>query len=347
MKSLSTINRPSRVGQIGIVAPSSKVPQVELNLGVKKIRDSGFQVRVHPQCKKSHLFFAGKDEERTSAFLDYAKDPEISVIWCARGGSGAIRLLPELDRWRPSQRTPQRKLLIGYSDSTVLMEYVRQRWGWSILHAPMPSMRKFSILDSADWLAVVSWIQKKQAHAPWKEQKLEFWSLPPKKPLSGLLLGGNLTVWNGLLGTPYQPRPGKSLLFFEDIDESLYRIDRMVQQQILSGAWDRIQGIVLGNFMNCRDHAPLVLKSHLQSGSSLRVLTQPEPEELKPLRRTFPEKQGLRKIWSEVGQRLKVPVAFGLPVGHGPEMSPLPLGAGYRLHPQGQLELMQWDWFQS
>ncbi len=343
MKSPST----SRAPRIGIVAPSSKVPQVELKLGVEKIREAGFEVSVHSQCKKSHLFFAGTDEERSSALIEYAKDPEISVIWCARGGSGAIRILPWLDQWSPRGQTPTRKLMIGYSDSTALMEYARKNWGWSILHAPMPSMRKFSLLDPEDWSALESWIQQKKTSAPWQHQKLEYWSHPPRRSVSGTLLGGNLTVWSGLMGTPYESDPGRSLLFFEDIDEGLYRIDRMLQQQILSGAWDQVQAIVLGNFLNCRDHAPLVLKRHPELGIRARVLNSPAPEELKPLRKTFAQEQGLRKIWSDVGQRLRVPVAFGLPVGHGPEVSPLPLGARYRLSPEGYLELVQWDWLKA
>jgi muramoyltetrapeptide carboxypeptidase len=333
------------IGRIGIVAPSSKVPQVELKLGVTKLRQAGFQVDVHAQCKKSHLFFAGTDEERSSALIEYAENPHYSVIWCARGGSGAIRLLPWLDQWTARSKKPSHKLLIGYSDSTVIMEYVRKRWGWSILHAPMPSMRKFSLLDAPDWLALESWIQKKPSLHPWSQKKLKFWAQPRKQMISGTLLGGNLTVWCGLTGTPYQPRPGRNLLFFEDVDESLYRIDRMVQQQILSGAWDQVQAIVLGNFMNCRDHAPSVLRGEPSAEVMNRVLTTPSTEELKPLRKTFSQEQGLQKIWSDVGQRLGIPVAYGLPVGHGPEVSPLPLGAQYRLHPEGYLELVKWNWF--
>ena len=337
--------RVEGLGSIGIVAPSAKVPKVELDLGVAKIKAAGFEVHTHPQCRKSHLFFAGTDEERASALMDYAKNPDVSVIWCARGGSGAIRVLPLLDRWRPASRGRSRKLLIGYSDATALMDYVHRKWGWSILHAPMPSMRKFSILENADWAAIQSWIRKEHATAPWGGLKLEFWSRAPKKSVSGPLVGGNLTVWNGLLGTPYAPKPGKSLLFFEDIDEAHYRIDRMVQQQILSGAWDQVRAIVLGNFLNCRDYAPSVLKSQPNAESLSRLLSAPEPEELQPLRATLEQKEGLRKIWTDVGQRLGIPVAFGLPVGHGPEVSPLPLGADYRLTPKGILELVNWDWF--
>ncbi len=332
---------------IGIIAPSSKVPQVELQIGVKAIREWGFKVRVHPICKKSHLFYAGTDEERATAFLEYATDPSVDVLWAARGGSGAIRILRHLDDWVAKNGVPAKKLFVGYSDSTALMEYVRQNWGWSILHGPMPSMRTFSLLSESDKSALSTWIghgSVDRREAPWK-RRLEFWANRPASPLEGTLLGGNLTVWNGLLGTPYQPKldsskSDRAILFFEDVDESLYRIDRMLQQQVLSGALDRkhVQAIVLGNFLNCRDQVPSVLRAGVKN------LRAPKPRELQPLRKVLNEKTTLRKIWSDVGARLGIPVAFGLPVGHGPEVSPLPLGARYTLHPDGKFELVEWEW---
>src|SRR4051794_37656933 len=94
---------------IGIVAPSSKVPQIELNLGVKRIQDEGFSVEVHPQCKKSFRFFAGTDQERAEAFFEFAKNPKLTALWCARGGSGATRLLSLLEKMTADQGPPSKK----------------------------------------------------------------------------------------------------------------------------------------------------------------------------------------------------------------------------------------------
>src|ERR1035437_8184066 len=129
---------------IGIVAPSSVVPQYEFSEGLKRLRaEKRIEVRVHPQCRKMELFFAGSDEDRAHAFLEMAMDPEIHVLWCARGGYGAYRLLPLLDQFTPQGRTPPRKLIVGYSDATLLLEYARSRWGWSALHGPMPGLLSF------------------------------------------------------------------------------------------------------------------------------------------------------------------------------------------------------------
>ncbi len=91
---------------LGIIAPSSQVPRVELKLGVHTLREAGFQVKIHPQCFQSHLFFAGTDEERGEAFFEFAHDKELRALWCARGGYGAIRLLPLLDAMTRKKGVP-------------------------------------------------------------------------------------------------------------------------------------------------------------------------------------------------------------------------------------------------
>src|SRR5262245_14625338 len=95
--------------KVGIVAPCSPVGQVELGFGVEVLRESGFEVKVHPQCAKQHFVCAGTDQERAEAFFEYAHDPEVDVMWSARGGYGAGRLLPLLmnmtrQRGKPTQK---------------------------------------------------------------------------------------------------------------------------------------------------------------------------------------------------------------------------------------------------
>jgi muramoyltetrapeptide carboxypeptidase len=330
--------------KIGIIAPSAPVPLIELKLGVDRIKKAGFSVIVHPQCRKKHLFFAGTDSERASAFFEYAQNPEISALWCGRGGYGAVRLLPILEKYTQEKGIPPKKLLVSYSDGTALMEYVRKVWGWSTLHAPMPGLRKFSLLPDQDWDAMANWIQGKQAVSPWEKKKLTYWTAPPQVEIRAPLVGGNLTVWNSLVGTRFEAKGQDRILFLEDVDESLYRIDRVLQQLTLSQNLNGVKAIVLGNFLNCRDYSPSVLKEFPSPKSRNRVLHSPKPGELKPLRKVYPELKVLKQIFREIGEKLQIPVAYGLPVGHGPEVSPLPLGADYRLLPTGQLELLKWDW---
>src|SRR4051812_41762156 len=106
--------------KVGVVATSSVVPPVELELGVEKLKESGLDVRVHPCCLKQYLTYAGNDQQRAAAFWELDWDRDINVLWAARGGYGATRLLPILEAWTVRHGIPPRKLLVGYSDITAL-----------------------------------------------------------------------------------------------------------------------------------------------------------------------------------------------------------------------------------
>ncbi|MGK5082115.1 LD-carboxypeptidase [Bdellovibrionota bacterium FG-1] len=333
--------------RIGIVAPSSKVPEIEFSLGVDKIRAAGFEVQVHPQVFEGHLFFAGTDAQRAEAFFEYAILSSVDVLWAARGGYGAIRLLPLLEKMTQKRGIPPKKLLVGFSDSTALLEFVRTRWKWSTLHASMPGLRKFCALPPHEWQTLLQWIRRKSvAHPFGRGTRLEFLGSAPRQAISGVVVGGNLTVWTSLIGTPYAGNARGKIVFFEDVDENLYRIDRMVQQLIHSGALKGARAVVLGNFMGCRDTVPSVLVRRPAAQDLERMIHSPQESELGPLRPSLEPSRGIEAIFSEITKAYGIPIARGLPVGHGPEKVPLPLGATFKLSPRGALALMKWDWLQ-
>src|SRR5439155_8874626 len=105
------------------------------------------EVTTHPQVRKHHFIYPGSDEERAGALYDLACDDNIDILWAARGGYGAGRILPILDRLTRECGKPKRaKLLVGYSDVTVLHEFVRYHWDFATLHATMPAGMSFSQL---------------------------------------------------------------------------------------------------------------------------------------------------------------------------------------------------------
>ena len=101
--------------------------------------------------------------------------------------------------------------------------------------------------------------------------------------------------------------------------------------------------MILGDFTNCDDESNTCLKP-LAPGEDPHVLLTDEKRERIPLRRTFSLDEAIQEIFGTIGEKLKIPIAVGLPVGHGPHYSPLPLGARYRLTPEGKLSLLKWDW---
>jgi muramoyltetrapeptide carboxypeptidase LdcA involved in peptidoglycan recycling len=257
----------------------------------------------------------------------------------ARGGYGAARILPILDELTVRHGPPPRKLLVGYSDVTVLHEYVRSRWRWQTLHAPMPAASDFSNLPEETIQAIFSSVRIGGAKFPWEHVPLKFFDAPPNYCIDAELTGGNLTLWTSLVGTAYQPVCDGKIIFLEDLGEAPYRIDRYITQIDQSGGFDGCVAIILGDFSKCDDEQndclmPLKPDEQLSSVKS-RLATRPRV----PLRKTFTQHEAFCEIFGTLSRRRKIPVAYTLPVGHGPNFNPLPLGVEYRLSPDGRLEL--------
>ncbi len=339
--------------RVRIVAPSSVVPQAELKLGVAELRSRGFKVEVDRQVSRRNLFFAGSHAERLDALVAALWSETVDVVWCARGGYGANHLLSGLEKALKEKGTPPGpKVLVGASDATSLLHFVRTRLGVSALHAPMPGLKHFVLLPEAEKAALFSWLGGEVPAQPWGAKlKLKWWSKVPSGPVRGTLVGGNLTVWNTLLGTPFQPRHREpALLFVEDVTETLPRLDRALRHLILAGGLEGVSGIVLGNFLSCEDAVPQVMgklparlvgasPAKLQAG--LRALPKTA---LSPLRRKYSQIQGLKAMFEALSSETGVPIAWGLPVGHGPGQFPLPLGLEASISPEGLMTVGRWDW---
>ena len=310
---------------IALVAASSVVPRLDLEAGADRLRAAGCDVFLHPQCFETHFTYAGSDQQRADALWQVASDDRFNIIWLARGGYGAVRLLPFLDQLTAQHGPPPRKLLVGYSDVTVLHEYARTRWRWPTLHAPMPAAANFGLYDPTHWRALLDLINGKHPGRAWGERPLHWLNQPATAEVE--LIGGNLSLWASIVGTPYAPAPGRNrLVFFEDIGEKYYRIDRMLTQIRQAGLLDGAAALVLGDFTNCDDDAPQLVRG--------------EGDTKIPLRRQISKDEAITEIFAT----LPLPVATGLPVGHGPNFAPLPFGATYRAADDGSFELIHWDW---
>ena len=287
-------------------------------MGVAHLRAAGMAVDVQPNCATQDFVFAGDDRQRAECFYNAATSTDNDALWCACGGYGSGRILPLLDQLSLKRGRPAIKTLLGFSDATVIMSFVRQRWGWRTVHAPMVISRGLRELSPATLHAIA------RGHAPespWGRWPLKWLTAPPTQPIEADLIGGNLSVWNSLTGTPFAESAAGKILFLEDIDEAPYRIDRLITQLRLSGRLAGVAAIVLGGFTDCDDRVS-------------QVLSPDDPNQRIPLRRNFPIDEALQWIFGQ----LPIPVAAGLPVGHGPHSTPLPLGQTYRLNPDASLQ---------
>jgi muramoyltetrapeptide carboxypeptidase len=244
--------------RIGIAAPASPFDRDLFLQGIDIVKKMGFEV-VCPDdifCREGYL--AGTDEHRLALLHAYFADPEISAVWCARGGYGSMRLLPLLD---PGIVYENPKPFIGCSDITALLNFLCHTCGIVTFHGPMITTLPVAGKMSIDFII----------SALTQDRPLMLSADNPEVIVSGaatgLVTGGNLSTLSHLLGTPFFPDFSGAIVFLEDVGEKPYRLDRMLTQLIFSGHLDRAAGICLGSFHNCgqNDQVQGVLFNRLSS----------------------------------------------------------------------------------
>ena len=222
--------------RIGVVAPGTRI-EPELAARLKAFAADSFldrapEIVVHPQCFLSAGHFAGDDDARLKAFVEYANDPSLDAIWFARGGYGACRIAEAaLAQLNGASRT---KTYLGYSDAGALLAGLYRHGVSAAAHGPMPVD-----LTRAGGEAAV-----KRALAWLIDRSPE--SLELGVMFDGKTAAFNITVLQSILGTPLEPDLSGHVLMLEDVGEYLYRTDRALFQITSSAHVRRVKGIKLG-----------------------------------------------------------------------------------------------------
>ncbi|EPJ46524.1 MAG: hypothetical protein OFPII_19990 [Osedax symbiont Rs1] len=316
---------------VDVVATSSVVPKVELQLGLDKLSELGFSTTIADNIMLQEFAYAGSAEQRATAFYRAAMS-DSDLVWAIRGGYGAAQLLDILTQLSARGKPTKQKILIGYSDLTALYQFVSEQWGWKILHAPMLSSKDFRQITLENERQLLSLLADSCANLKWHNQLLKWIYTPYSSlpPITAQLYGGNLAVICSMLGTPWQLDFSDKILFLEEIGESWSKIDRMLEQLYHSGSLTNCKAIVLGEFTSCKDASPKGLSSEYNQA-------------LENIRKTLTAAQGMEEVFTRLGEKLNIPICSGLPVGHCLKNSPLPLLATYQLSIAKGLELMCWS----
>ncbi|MCD8165069.1 MAG: LD-carboxypeptidase [Bacteroides sp.] len=222
-----------------ILSPAGKIDKTFISGARKRLESWGLKVLIGKSAGRSAGRFAGTVKQRASDFQEALDSDRIKAIFCSRGGYGAVHLIERLDFTRFAKYP---KWLIGYSDIT-LLHALFQKKGYVSLHAPMA--RHLTVEKEED-------LSLRYLH------NLLFGRLPsyqiPSSSLNrsgkakGILRGGNLAVLSGLRGTPYDFPAEDTILFIEDIGERPYQVERMMYNLKLGGVFDRISGLIIGQF---------------------------------------------------------------------------------------------------
>lgn len=230
---------------IGIISPSSPEKPEAIKKGLDFIENLGFKIKVgkHIYDKKGYL--AGSDADRAQDIMDMFLDKDVNAILCMRGGYGSMRTLPYID-FDIIKNNP--KIFVGFSDITTYLNTFSTKCDLITFHGPMASSNledNYTLKSFLDTL-----MNERNEYVPKNPPgiQLNFYN---KGNAVGKLVGGNLSLINNTIGTPYEIDFKDNLLFIEDVHEEPYSIDRMLTHLLLSGKLDQCSGFILGQFTNC------------------------------------------------------------------------------------------------
>jgi len=267
---------------IAIVATARKITEQELQPAIELLESWGLKIVFSPHLFATDHQFAGTDQIRANDLQWAINRPEIKAIMVARGGYGTSRIIDKVD-FSPLQQSF--KWIIGYSDITVLHQRLAMMEIPS-LHATMPISIPNNDNETLKHLKTILFSGKAPSYS-FKTHKLNKAGLA-----EGLLIGGNLSVIYHLRGTRYDLDVSGKILFLEDLDEYLYHIDRMLQNFKLSGWFDSLAGLLIGDMPDMHDN-------------------------------TVPFGRNAQEIVAEQTRDYPFPVAFVSGLGHGSRNLPL------------------------
>ncbi|MBA5851395.1 LD-carboxypeptidase [Clostridium sp. cel8] len=236
---------------IGIISPSSFIKPEDIKNSIKILKDLGFNVKEGKHIYDKWGYLAGNDIDRANDLMDMFQDDSVDMILCVRGGYGAMRILPLID-FNIIKKHP--KIFAGFSDITVLINTIYSKCNFVTFHSPMCNSNLEDKITLESFLNTLTY-----GYKPFKIKNVKGISnnyLRNLKNLnetsaSGILVGGNLSLISGTIGTPYEIDTKDKILFIEDVNEEPYKIDKMLTQLILSNKLQECSGIILGQFTNC------------------------------------------------------------------------------------------------
>lgn len=270
--------------RVALVAPAGPLrDQGELERAEFNVRRLGWEPVAGDHVLEKRGYLAGTDSQRTNDLNRAIRDPSIDGIWCVRGGYGVLRVLQDID-FQALRRAP--KALIGFSDITALHAAVGTHARVISYHGPNSS-RPISDFSLASIRRALMAGENSAGTATEAE-------VLTGGTARGRLAGGNLALLAALAGTPYFPDLEGVILVLEDVNEPVYRIDRMLRQLRLTGALGRVAGLLFGAFTERGDE-----------GESLT----------------------LAQVLRETAEAVAVPCLAGIPIGHIADQWTLPLGA--------------------
>jgi muramoyltetrapeptide carboxypeptidase len=216
------------------------------------LRSWGLDVRAGTSVLARTRHHAGTDDERAADLQQAWCDPRVAAVLCARGGSGAARLVDRLD-WS-AMRAAGPKVLVGFSDVTVLHEAVAHHLGLVSLFGPMPAAASFG--GAAPDRTTVDHLRR-TLFDPHSVRVIsgERTARHVAGTARGVTVGGTLALLANTVGTVESRPADGAIAVLEDVAEPAYRLDSLLTQLLRTGWFDRVAGVMLGSWVDCGDGA--------------------------------------------------------------------------------------------
>lgn len=285
---------------IAFCAPSGFLDSVRMSLAKTRLEEKGFYIIQEDFIYRRWGYLAGTDAQRASELMSYFKDKSVRAIFPGTGGYGSTRILSMLD-YDIIKSNP--KIFIGFSDITALHIAFNQLANLITFHTPNPmyGLGSKKGLDPISELYFWSLLMNSNDYnyeIPFDlyGDSLKVQTMVPGIA-SGKLVGGNLSLICSTMGSVYEAKTMGSILFIEDVGEAPYRIDRYLSELKLAGKLDLVNGIIIGRFSRRETEAP-------DRSTDFQM----------------------HQVFQQYFSKMKVPVIFNFPSGHGSKNVSLPLG---------------------
>ncbi|MBN2991019.1 LD-carboxypeptidase [Pseudomonas cedrina subsp. fulgida] len=231
-------------GTIALIAPAGPAA-LDVEKAGQWMRARGYDLRIFPGVHERDGYLAGSDNVRLNDLHSAFADPDIDAIFCLRGGYGTPRLLDSLDfdllRAHP-------KPFVGYSDITALHLAINRHAGFVTFHGPMLNADLLGGKQAPTESSLLGMLRGDLGTGSVLAHPAAF-PLTTLEPgiACGRLLGGNLSMIAAVTGTPYALDADGIILFIEDVNEPIYRIDRLLTHLRLAGKLAQVAGVLVGD----------------------------------------------------------------------------------------------------
>ena len=269
---------------IGILAVSGRIKEYERIENAKSFLEKcGYNVVVSDTCKTSHRYMAGNnDEDCINALHSFFENKKIDAILCARGGYGTIKLLDKVD-WNIIKNNP--KIFAGYSDITTLLNMIFKETGLITFHSPMANGDFGNEIEPYTTKSFFDLLEGKTQLVKAENSKTFFEGIS-----QGRLFGGNLATLTSLCGIDFIPNQDL-ILFLEDLNEPVYKIDKMLTQLFnIESIKKNTKGIAIGEFKDIKN------------------------------------KEELDEVIQEFANKLQIPICDGFKITHNKIKDTIPVG---------------------